>query len=171
MSPRKKKEPEGEDIEGYLREFKKVREKERTPEKPWIAGGEADQDLASIFQEFEQRASAKGGALPKAEAGSFIEEAIESELDGKNPHPPPESDEEAVPTKSGRSAGTLYNTTKAYVAESIRRAGSDRLPDLEKGAELVGRMIDSLTCTSSAKVRHFESSAKRQCEPMLIGLV
>ena len=26
-------------------------------------------------------------------------------------------------------------------------------------------------CTSSAKVRHFESSAKRQCEPMLIGLV
>ena len=26
-------------------------------------------------------------------------------------------------------------------------------------------------CTSSAKVRHCESSAKRQCEPMLIGLV
>ena len=26
-------------------------------------------------------------------------------------------------------------------------------------------------CTSSAKVRHFESSAKRQWEPMLIGLV
>ena len=29
----------------------------------------------------------------------------------------------------------------------------------------------SMRCTSSAKVRHFESSAKRQCEPMLIGLV
>ena len=34
-----------------------------------------------------------------------------------------------------------------------------------------GRLLWRNNCTSSAKVRHCESSAKRQCEPMLIGLV
>ena len=37
-------------------------------------------------------------------------------------------------------------------------------------AELIADDV-GIKCTSSAKVRHFESSAKRQCEPMLIGLV
>ena len=34
-----------------------------------------------------------------------------------------------------------------------------------------GSLSPEVRCASSAKVRHFESSAKRQCEPMLIGLV
>ena len=38
----------------------------------------------------------------------------------------------------------------------------------ESRADVLAPLAD---CTSSAKVRHFESSAKRQCEPMLIGLV
>ena len=158
MSPRKKKEPEGEDIDGFLREFKKIKKKDRTPENRWIAGGDADQDLAGIFQEFQQRASIKGGYQAKGEARSLIEEVTESELNHMKPHPPAESDgREPEPEskhepeqgqepeqESAEHAGPLYDAAHTYVVESIQRAGSGRSPDLEEGAELVGRLIDSL---------------------------
>ena len=143
MSP-KKKESKSDHIDEFLREFEKIKTKDLSPEKRWLAGGDADQDLARIFQNFRQRASVKGGYLQNANAGALLEEVTESELHPMELHPPPESDGGAEAKESSQPAGQLYDTAKAYVVESIQRAGSHQIPDLEEGAELVGQLIDSL---------------------------
>ena len=51
------------------------------------------------------------------------------------------------------------------------RGGMGHNPFISPDGNWVGFRSPLDACTSSAKVRHFESSAKRQCEPMLIGLV
>ena len=144
MSPTKKKEPEGENIDGYLREFKKIKKKDRSPEKQWLAGGDSDQDLASIFQEFQQRTSVQGGFVQDSKAGSLLGEVTESKLNQMEPHDPLQSDGEEPEEKSNQPEGQLYDRAEAYVVESIQRAGSNQSPQLDEGADLVGRMIDSL---------------------------
>jgi HD-GYP domain-containing protein (c-di-GMP phosphodiesterase class II) len=153
MSPTKKKEPEGENIDGYLREFKKIKKKDRSPEKQWLAGGDSDQDLASIFQEFQQRTSVKGGFVQDSKAGSLLGEVTEGKLNQMEPHDPLQSDGEEPEEESDQPEGQLYDRAEAYVVESIQRAGSNQSPQLDEGADLVGRMIDSLKKESALILR------------------
>ena len=70
-----------------------------------------------------------------------------------------------VSKQMGVSEQTYYRWRKEY--GGLRLDQAKRLKVLEKE----NTRLKKLVCTSSAKVRHCESSAKRQCEPMLIGLV
>ncbi|MEE8349509.1 MAG: HD domain-containing phosphohydrolase [Acidobacteriota bacterium] len=154
MSSENKIDSLAEDIDGFLRDFKKVKKKDRVPKKPWTVGGEADQDLASIFQNFQERISLKPGDPPDPDTGSLIDVVIDNELSEAQSQSVlssrsraqslPEEDEMAAPDEPVLSAHHIYERASAYVAESIKRAGSDQLPDLEEGAELVGQMIDSM---------------------------
>ena len=84
---------------------------------------DSNQDLTAIFQEFQSGASDESGN--------------ESSTETAEGSPRLEQPQDPV--------HQLYEKTKAFVVESIRRVGADRAPDLEEGAELVGEIIDSLT--------------------------
>jgi len=106
-------------VEEHLREFNEM---PQTEDQEWEEVDEAEQDLVAIFQEFHSGASEKDERLSETEGvpGQFL---------------PQEKDD---PFRQ------LYESAKAFVLESIRRAGANRAPDLDEGARLVGQIIDSL---------------------------
>ena len=89
--------------------------------EPQAAGNE-DQDLTSIFQEYHAGGSEKDESLSETEGtqGGFL------------------------PQQTDDPIRQLYGKAKAFVLESIRRAGANRAPDLDEGARMAGQIIDSL---------------------------
>ena len=125
MSRKKTSKSQGQGVEEYLREYEEI-EPSLSPGEEWVAAGEADQDLAGIFQEFQNNASEKRRRAPRVTGdptGVLPQGTREIQSGHLAPRHLAWSDSAFLQNGPDDPAAQLLEEAKIYISDLMRRTG------------------------------------------------